>query len=125
MSSDLMFDSFGLYIMGLVLVFGSYDILLRLLHGQRRRKLGLVLSCIFLALMGGVFLILAILLLAKLYLSSKSLFFTGVVIFVAVAGGTFQLMRWKREIAREDRRSSAAGSENETGADQRGNLREK
>ncbi|MEW6378464.1 MAG: hypothetical protein AB1611_02520 [bacterium] len=102
MNSDIIFNSFGLFILGLVLLFGSYDILLRLIHSQQRRKTGLVISCIFLAVMGAVFLILSILMLAKLYASSKSLFFTGVVIFVAVAGGTFQLMKWKREIARED-----------------------
>lgn len=102
MNSDIIFNSFGLYILGLVLLFGAYDILLRLIHSWQRRKIGLILSCIFLAIMGAVFLILSILMLAKLYASSKSLFFAGVVIFIAVAGGTFQLMKWKREIAHED-----------------------
>ena len=101
---DIIFVSFGLYILGLVLLFGSYDIFLRIRHGQKQSgKIRLVLSLLFLLTMGLILFIFSLLLLARLWAGSKILFYSGVIIFLAVAGGTFQIMKWKRQVVSEDR----------------------
>ncbi|MEW5803416.1 MAG: hypothetical protein AB1847_15085 [bacterium] len=104
--SDIIFDSFGLYILGLVLLFGSYDIFLRIRYGQRqgsiRGKGGLIFCLVFLLVMGSVLFVLSLLFLARLYAGSKAWFYSGAIIFVVVAGVTFQIMKWKRQILKED-----------------------
>jgi hypothetical protein len=104
---DIIFDSFGLYILGLVLLFGSYDIFLRIWHGHGKRKINLIFSFLFLLAMGIILLVLSLLFLARLYADHQILFYSGVIIFLAVAGGTFQIMRWKRQIMNEDRKMTA------------------
>ena len=96
---DIIFDSFGLYILGLVLLFSSYDIFLRLKHG--RKKAGLIFCLIFLLIMGAILFILSMLLLARLY--PGFWFVSGVVIFLGTGAGTFQVMKWKRQIINEHR----------------------
>jgi hypothetical protein len=96
MWSDLVFYSAGLYILGLVLLFSSYDILLRLIHG--RRSIGLIFSLIFLLLMGSFLLVLSVLVLSRLYILSKSLFTITAIAFFLFGLGTIQLTRWKRQI---------------------------
>ena len=98
MWSDLAFYSAGLYILGLVLLFSSYDILLRLIHG--RRSIGLIFSLIFLFLMGSFLLVLSALVLYRLYLLRKSLFTITVIAFFLLGLGTIQLTRWKRQIVK-------------------------
>ena len=110
---DTIFDSFGLYILGLVLLFGSYDIFLRVWHGHGERKISLLFSSLFLLTMGLIFLALSLLFLAKLYADHQILFYSGVVIFLAMGGVTFQVMKWKRQIMSEDQKM-AAGFRDET-----------
>ena len=103
MWSDIVFYSAGLYILGLVLLFSSYDILLRLIHG--RRSVGRILSLIFLLLMGSFLLILSALVLTRLYILTKPLFFITVIVFLLIGLGTVQLTRWKRQIVKESRKN--------------------
>ncbi len=98
MCSDIIFYSFGVFILGLVLLFASYDILLKLLHNPKRRNFGLIFSFIFLLLMGVIFLVLASLVLARLYFINKIIFTISALFFLAVAIGTYYLMKWKREV---------------------------
>jgi len=104
---DIIFDSFGLYILGLVLLFGFYDIFLRIWHSHGKRKIGIIFSCIFLLVMGIILFTLSMLFLARLYAEHQILFYSGVIIFLAAGGGTFQIMRWKREIMSEDQKALA------------------
>lgn len=104
---DIIFDSFGLYILGLVLLFGSYDISLRVRHGHGRRKIGLIFSFLFLLAMGAVLFFLSLLFLGRLYADHKGFFYSGVIIFLGVAGVTFQVMKWKHQIMNEDRKMDA------------------
>ncbi len=105
---DIIFDSFGLYILGLVLLFGSYDIFLRVWHGHGRRKIGLIFCSIFLVVMGTILLVLSMLFLARLYAEDHQiLFYSSAIIFLVVGGVTFQVMKWKRQIMSEDRKMVA------------------
>jgi len=101
MCSDIIFYSFGVYILGLVLLFASYDILLRIIHDQNKRSIGLIFSCIFLFLMGTILFIFSILILIRVYPMSKVWFYITIVFFLAVAIGTYLLMKWKRQIIKE------------------------
>ena len=103
MWSDIVFYSAGLYILGLVLLFSSYDILLRLIHG--RRSAGLIFSLIFLLLMGSFLLVLSALVLYRLYILTRPLFIITVIVFLLVGLGTIQLTRWKRQIVKENRKN--------------------
>ena len=104
---DIIFDSFGLYILGLVLLFGSYDIFLRVWHGHGRRKIGLIFSSLFLLAMGTILLVLSLLFLARLYADHQILFYSSAIIFLAVGVVTFQVMKWKRQIMSEDQKMVA------------------
>jgi len=101
MCSDIIFYSFGLYLLGLVLLFASYDILQRIIHDKNKRSIGLILSSIFLFLMGAIFFILSVLILFRVYPMSKVWFYITIVFFVVVAIGTYFLMKWKRQIIKE------------------------
>ena len=101
MTSDIIFYSFGLFILGLVLLFASYDILQRIIHDPRKRGIGLIFSCIFLFLMGAVFFSLSVLILIRVYSMSRIWFYITIAFFVAVALGTYFLMKWKRQIIQE------------------------
>ena len=103
MCSDMIFYSFGLYILGLVLLFASYDILLRIIHDRRKRTIGLIFCCFFLCIMGIVLFILSVLLLIRVYSMSKILFIITTIFFLAVGVGTYFLMKWKRQIIKETR----------------------
>ena len=103
MWSDIVFYSAALYILGLVLLFSSYDILLRLIHG--RRSIGLIFSFIFLLLMGSFLLVLSALVLFRLYILTKPLFTITVIAFLLVGIGTVQLTRWKRQIVKASQKN--------------------
>lgn len=101
MCSDIIFYSFGLYILGLVLLFASYDILLRIIHDRKKRSIGLIFSFIFLLLMGTIFFILSVLILIRVYAMSRALFIITALFFLAVGIGTYLVMKWKRQIIKE------------------------
>lgn len=99
--TDIIFFSFGLFILGLVLLFAAYDIFLRLWH-FRNGGLRLMLCCLFLLIMGLIFLIFSLMILSKLYALHQIMFYTTVLGFSAVALLTFQIMKWKREVVKDN-----------------------